>query len=288
MLSVVIAATDSAEAVARSLASIGVTSRGEIERIVTSSTIVPRDLAGVRWIRGKAGCGVPHLRRLGLDHARGRVVVFTEDSCVFPPGWADAYLDAFDDNRNQAESGPVLPALDGRVIDWAVFFCEYAVFLPRSPYPTTRLAGNNFAIRRNFAPGSIARGSTSPGSGRRGAYPDWVPLVPRTRETSGGLARPRHYKVKEAFRDRFRFGFEFGLRRGRRFPAVKRLAGLIAGPAILGMQVARLFREVGARPRYLGVFVKTLPVTLALLTAWSVGEWLGWSRSVLAHPPWRR
>ncbi len=286
MLSVVIAATDSAEAVARAVASIDASSRGEIECIVASSTIAPRDLAGVRWIRGKAGSGVPHLRRLGLDQARGRVVVFTEDSCVFPPGWADDYLDAFADDRTRAASGPVLPPLDGRAIDWAVFFCEYAVFLPRNPHPSTRLAGNNFAIRRDLS-SQLDREeiheSEVAATVLRIGCDGFLETVKRPE-----VSHVRHYGIKEAFRDRFRFGFEFGLRRGRGFAPVKRLAGLIAGPAILAVQVARLFREVGARPHYWGVFVKNLPVTLALLTTWCVGEWLGWSRSAFGPSHSRR
>jgi hypothetical protein len=55
-----------------------------------------------------------------------------------------------------------------------------------------------------------------------------------------------------------------------------RLAGLFAGPAILGVQAGRLTAILAARRQYLGEFLEGLPVTLGLLSAWSVGEWLGW------------
>jgi hypothetical protein len=275
VLSVVIAATDCPEAVARSVASIGESTRGRVERIV-ASTIAPEPIADVRWIHGAPGSGVPHLRRLGLDQARGPIVVFSEDSCVFPQGWLDGFLDAFDDDRTLAASGPVLPALSGRAIDWAVFFCEYAVFLPRGFSSTARLAGNNFAIRRDLAC------QLDPDAIHESDVASTALSASKTAERAAAY-HIRRYGFMEAIRDRLRFGFEYGRHRGLGLGRAKRLAGFIAGPAILAVQVARLVVQVGARPRYLGVFVEALPVTLALLTAWSVGEWLGWSRAAISR-----
>jgi hypothetical protein len=360
VLSVVIAATDSPEAVARAIASIGETSRGCVERIV-ASTSAAENVAGVRWIRGAPGSGVPHLRRLGLDQARGPIVVFSEDSCVFSRGWLDCYLDAFDDERTLAASGPVLPGLGARSIDWAVFFCEYAVFLPRGgsgrrvkmsvwsqcvrersfsppcegggrggeasalaaenghdnsepadratvtpPGPpfarggkwpeeigtktqpvlkglfnspgsgrSAPLAGNNFAIRRDLA-------SELDAEAIHESEVNSAMLPASKRLERAEVWHVRRYGLAEAIQDRLRFGFEFGLRRGLGLSPIKRLTGIVAGPAILAVQVARLVVQVVARPRYLGVFLETLPITLALLTAWSVGEWLGWSRAAVA------
>lgn len=277
----VIAATDGPEAVERVLASIGASGRGAVERIVASSTIAPVAIEGVRWIRGAAGSGVPRLRRLGLDQARARVVVFSEDSCVFLPGSIRVFLEAFDDGRTLAASGCVRPGLGGRAMDWAVFFCEYAVFLPRGLPSTTRLAGNNFAIRRDLS-GRLDPEAIHELEVASATYPA------AKRVERAEVRHVRRHATAEAIRDRLRFGFEFGLRRGRGLSRGKRLAGLAAGPAILAVQVARLVAQIGARPRYLGVFVEALPLTLALLTAWSVGEWLGWSRAALERPTWRR
>jgi hypothetical protein len=272
-LSIVIAATDSPAAVARALASLGNETRDDLERIVASE-MAQGGIEGVRWVRGAPGCGVPHLRRLGLDQARGAVVVFTEDSCVFPRGWTDQFLDAFADERLTVASGPVLPALGARAIDWAVFFCEYAAFLPRASNPETRLAGNNFAIRRDLA-SALDREAIheSDVACMTVAGSRWVERAE--------VWHVRRYGFAEAMRDRLRFGFDYGLRRGRTMSWARRMAGLGAGPAILAIQAARLTLGLCARPRYLDVFAETLPLTLALLTAWSVGEWLGWSRAAL-------
>ena len=109
-LTVVVAASDSAEAVARTLGTLGL----GIEVIVVSGT------------SGR----VPALRRVGLDRARGAIVAFTEDSCLLSDAWARAWLFAFADRRVQAATGPVVPAMGDRPLDASVFFCEYAPFLP--------------------------------------------------------------------------------------------------------------------------------------------------------------
>ena len=58
------------------------------------------------------------------------------------------------------------------------------------------------------------------------------------------------------------------------------LAGLVIGPAVLATQVVRLLRTA-RRKRRLGELIPVLPLTTALLTAWSMGEWLGWSLAAL-------
>jgi hypothetical protein len=81
--------------------------------------------------------------------------------------------------------------------------------------------------------------------------------------------------LREAIRDRLRFGHEFGTLRGEGDPMSRPLA-FVVGPAILLSQVARLAATLAAKRRLGGRLVDSLPITLALLTAWSVGEWAGW------------
>jgi hypothetical protein len=93
----------------------------------------------------------------------------------------------------------------------------------------------------------------------------------------------RRYPLREAIGDRLRFGHAYGRLRAGRWSRWARVAGLFAGPAILGVQAARLTALLIARRRHLGRFLEVLPVTVALLSAWSVGEWLGWLTASL--PP---
>jgi hypothetical protein len=293
---VVVAATDSAGAVARTLASLGCRhGTGRVEVIVAAARdrVAPppsdRTFPGVRWVVAGTGTGVPRLRRLGLDRAAAPVVAFTEDSCLFGPGWAEAWVAAFGDPRVEGATGPVVPAMGDAAIDWAVFFCEYAPFLEGRTWidgPPTRLAGNNFAVRRRSAVGldgpeihetDVARMLGGPG-GR---------LVGVAAARAGHV---RSYAPRDAIGDRLRFGHAYGQLRARSWSPRARLAGFFAGPLILGVQAARLSAIVLARRRHVGAFVAVLPIILGLLSAWSVGEWLGWLTAprALGRPTARR
>ena len=278
-LTVVVAASDSAAAVARTLFSLGACAGADVIVAAPSGTI-PRPAvlpAGVVWLAADPEADVPALRRLGFDHARGDVVAFTEDSCIFNPGWADAWRSAFADPRVVAATGPVVPSMGDRPIDWAVFFCEYAPFLPG--LAPTRLAGNNFAVRRSCPPQPCDDGLHesavlfSP-TGRPDSFA-YSPLAT--------AAHVRRYTLTEALRDRLRLGLDYGRRRGGTVPRPLRELSLFVGPMILLVQAVRLSVAVARRRRHLGRYLETLQFTLLLLTAWSVGEWLGWT--LAAAPP---
>jgi hypothetical protein len=294
-LSVIVAASDSAVAVARTLASLG-RQRGadRLEVIVAAG----RDcLAGplaaaaspgdVRWVIAPPGTGVPRLRRLGLDRANAPVVAFTEDSCVFGPCWAEAWLAAFGNPALTAATGPVEPAMGHAVIDQAVFLCEYAPFLAPGGTGTRtwaetpgRLAGNNFAVRRGISdlldPYEIHEMNVARAvAGRDGG----LAVVPAAR-----VGHARRYRARQAIADRLRFGRAYGRLRAGRWPRAVRLAAAAAGPAILAVQAARLAVTLLARRRLGGPFAAALPVTVGLLSAWSVGEWLGWLEALGLRP----
>jgi len=275
-LSVVVAATDGPDAVARTLASLEPRAAGPAEVIVVASGMTFPSPGPGRLILAPAGTGAPRLRRIGLEAATGRVVAFTEDSCLVEPGWADAWASAFADRRLVAASGLVEQDAEVSAVDRAVFLCEYAPFLPPAAAgPPARLAGNNFAVLREVAlresPGEIHE-TVLLAAIRRGSG--------ETRTIGDAVVRQaRRFGLREAIGDRLRFGLEFGrLRSGW---GGGRLAGLAAGPAIFAAQVGRLSglalrdRRLRTRP------ATTLPLTLGLLAAWSLGEWAGW---VLGSP----
>ncbi|MHC5543217.1 glycosyltransferase family 2 protein, partial [Singulisphaera rosea] len=204
-LSVVIAASDSASAVARTLASLsrnGNTDRVEI--IVVAGCDLPLPACptrGVRWIEAPAKTGVPGLRGLGVEAARAPVVAFTEDSCTFAVGWCDSWIRAFEDPRLHAATGPVEPAMGNSPVEWAVFFCEYAPFLGGQGEHPRRLAGNNFAIRvePGIAPdGEVHESEVHLEASARGAL---------TRDLEEAIAyHVRRYGFVRSFAERLAFG----------------------------------------------------------------------------------
>jgi hypothetical protein len=272
-LSVIIAASDSASAVDRLLGSLVEPAPGRSEVIVVGEAGIVGRGDQPRRIVAPTGSGVPRLRRLGLEAATGRLVAFTEDSCVAAPGWLGAWISAFDDPAIAAASGVVEHDAGASAIDWAVVFCEYAPFLPPTPPgPPARLAGNNFAVDREVA--LRLTGSEVHETALLAAI-----LGEGRQVRTAGRAIVRHVRRfggREAFGDRLRFGLEFGRLRARGLSPIARLAGWVAGPAIFAVQAGRLGATVLRNRRHLASFGKSLPITLGLLAAWSLGEWVGW------------
>lgn len=262
-MTVVVAASESAEAVARCVESLG----GGVEVIVAA----------------EAGATVPRRRRWGLERATGEVVAFTEDSCRLGPGWVEAWSEAFEDDRVGAATGRVEHEPGGTAIDWAVFFFEYAPFLGGAQRRPRRLAGNNFAVRRVEAL-AIGDGFELCESQIPGA------LIGRGRgvvAVAGATAwHRRRFSLREAIRDRLAFGFAYG--RLRAASGRRRALVILAGPLILLSQASRLVATMLRARRHREVFLETLPLTLALLAAWSVGEWQGALAGPSPPGEWRR
>jgi hypothetical protein len=289
-LSVVIAASCSAEAVARTVASV--IAAGGLEIIVASDPdrVPPGPLPGrALWLIGEPGDGVPRLRAIGAGATRGVVVAFLEDACVVDRGWARAIRHAFRNRDVLATTGPVNQQSGGSTTDWAVYFAEYAGFAETSETPLPRrawergkdaLAGINFACRRE-ALGQVQTIREFELSMRlAGAI---------LRHERASVQHTRRYRFGEALADRWRFGRAFGRERWAGHPGRLRSLGLAAAPAILGVQLARLIGTVATHPQLIGPLLRSAPTTLALLTAWSVGEALGWAESPgcgrAARPP---
>jgi hypothetical protein len=262
-LSVVVVASWSAEAAARTVASIR--SRC-VEIIVVSDPdrVAPIPLDGIdRWLIGAAGDGVPDLRRVGADASTGRVVAFLEDACLVGPGWLTAILDGFRDLHTRAATGPVIDGQDGSPIDRAVYFAEYIPFAARQ---TRRLAGINFACVRDVL------GSSGPIREHEIA----ATTAPIRWMAGASVRHVRHYSRQEALADRRQFGREFGRVRWNNRPGPITRLGPVAAPAILAVQLLRLAVSIMRSPRTLRCALGSSVETLRLLTAWSRGEAKGW------------
>ncbi len=311
-LSVVVAASWSTPAAARTVASLGRPDGAEVIVASDPARVAPGDLPGdARWVVGKAGDGVPRLRRIGADAARGEVIAFVEDACVVEPGWVDAMRGAFTDEACHAATGPVMQGEGASATDWAVYFAEYALFAGRArqsnatthPNPPPQGGrGPDLAATRNLYPlplwGRVGWGVSGVQpvrlaginfACRRGALGRSETI--REAELSVRLAGSircleaaavrhiRRYQFTEALADRWRFGRSYGRERWSDRPGPLRRLGFAAAPAILGVQLGRLAGCFARDPLLIGPAVVAAPATFALLTAWSLAEARGWADS---------
>lgn len=218
---------------------------------------------------------IPRLRALGVRQARAPIVAILEDHGAVSPGWAAAVLEA-----HQADCGAVGgPVENGRngLVNWAVFFCEYASYM--APIPAdqvTDLPGNNIAYKRPHLwrhLGVLEDGKWESWINDR-LRADGVPLrsVPRMVVRHIKPFRLGHFLVQ-----RFHFARSFaGMRRTDQSSA-QRLVYTFGSFALPALLLVRITRTVLAKRRHLGWFAASLPLLALFVTVGAVGELVGYA-----------
>jgi glycosyltransferase involved in cell wall biosynthesis len=90
---------------------------------------------------------IPRLRATGMGQVRGRLVAVLEDHCMVPPTWFQTIARA-DAAGHRVMGGPVENGAVDRLVDWAVYFCEYSRFMAPLPRGCVREIAGNCAIYR--------------------------------------------------------------------------------------------------------------------------------------------
>ncbi len=274
----IVAATWSSIAAGRTIDSLGLANRDDVEVVVAGSGFDGGGEAGrkVVWIDAPEGAEAPLLRWLGLAYTSAPVVAFTEDCCTLEPGWLDAWISAF-------EASPSLVAAGGwvrqseeqsRAIDRGVFAFEYGDYVRKRLAAPFQISGCNFAVRRQDAERCADSGRLfETDFDGRSSMRD-IDSQTCARIESAGASHVRSYGVFEALADRFRFGVDFG--RLRRTRGDSWLLGLFALPAIAFVQSRRVLSNLRAMAPNASRCFFEQPLAVLLALSWSLGEWAGW------------
>ena len=235
-----------------------------------------RRYPATEFILCEPGTSIPRLRAAGMAAATGDIVALTEDHCVAAPDWLDRLLDAQARSNTDVVGGSMDNARRDRSVDWAAYFSEYGFFAEQGGAgEQPLLTGANVAYRRDLVDEVTAQA----GAG------EWENVVhARLLERGRAFAFVRDAAIYQnqrytfgAFcRDRYEHGRDYARRRlatqgnGRRWVY---FFGSAVLPAIL---ILRISRVIGAGQRL--AFLRALPLTFGFLTAWSVGEAVGYLR----------
>lgn len=226
----------------------------------------------VRFVAAPPEATIPQLRGQGLAEADGDIVALTEDHCVAAPDWIAQLAAA--PGQSDVVGGAMGNAQRERALDWAAYFSEYGFFGGGQPDAATPLlTGANVAYRRRVVDDVVALA-------RRG---EWENVVHSRLAASGStltflttaaVYQNDTYRFWDFCRNRYEHGRDFARRRLVGEPGGRRwllLAGSVALPLLLAVRVAG---AVSRRDRR--AFVRSLPLTLAFLTAWAAGEAVGY------------
>jgi hypothetical protein len=219
---------------------------------------------------------VPWLRAAGIRAARGRLVAVTEDHCVPHTDWFRRITEALARTGWSAVGGGVENGSTKRVVDWAVYFCEYSQLMdPVVSGPNNALPGMNVAYDMRAM------------DGLRDAFEEglWENFIHDRLLAAGhtlGLAREvvvsheKYFTIPMFWSERFHYSRSFaGMRVSGRNPIIK-LAWALATLALPPLLVGRITKNVMVRRQHLGWFVRALPLVIVFSTVWAAGECWGY------------
>jgi glycosyltransferase involved in cell wall biosynthesis len=218
--------------------------------------------------------GVPELRAIGLEAATGEIVAVIEEHTRPNPGWVRAVLDNFTD-ADAAIGGPILDDAYPRRRDWVVYFSEYHNYMP--PWTEAEyfhLNGANIAYSRE----KVLRHRDVLGSGwwEAGLHPL---LAGEGRFRSIPAMGAHHmgpFDYGYYLRQRYLLSRVWGATQRARVGIGSRLAHILAAPIFPLFLLARMTRSVLDKGRLAGQFVRTLPLLVPAVFAYTWGEFLGY------------
>ncbi len=280
-ISVVIASWSGEQAASRCLDSLRAQSaRAEVIVATNSPSETVAHLEAhypaVRFLRASHNATVFQLRALGAAEARGALIAHLEDHTTVSPQWIEALCSAHAEGHGII-GGPVDNGLTDRAYDWALYFCEYGIYMPPLPRGDAQmLSGLNAAYDREIL-----------GSCRE----IWRDALYET-DVHGALqaAGQKLYLAPEAsvkshlemtfgraMVHLFGGGRHFGGFRKANSSLLARLLWVLASPAVPLVFLLRIVRGVARKqPARLKYVLRGSPYLLLLLGAWGAGEAAGY------------
>jgi glycosyltransferase involved in cell wall biosynthesis len=228
----------------------------------------------VRLLEVEGRPSIPRLRALGMAAAGGRMIAILEDHCNVVPGWIEVIARAHAAGH-QAIGGAVENGSRERLVDWAVFFCEYARFMPPIPRGVVaEITGNNSVYER----GVLEQ------LGPELENEVWESFMHQRLRDLGVefycdpdllVSHKKEFGFFYFLSQRYHYSRSFAGMRLAGESLWKRLAYVAATPALPPLLALRIGRTVWSKKKYRGTLIKTLPVLGVFLLMWAWGEAVG-------------
>jgi GT2 family glycosyltransferase len=231
----------------------------------------------VRFVAAPSSASIPQLRGLGMAESTGDIIALTEDHCVADEAWVETLLQHAQGPADVIGGG-MGNAQRERAVDWAAYFAEYGFFAEtRRDGNTDRplLTGANVAYKRRIVSEVVEWA-------RQGEWEN----VAHSRLLARGSAmrfvrsaavyQNKNYRFTEFCVDRYEHGRDFARKRLVEQPDSHRWLLLCVSPLLPPLLAWRVARA--AAPARWTTFLRALPATFVFLTAWSVGEAVGYLR----------
>lgn len=280
LVSVIVPAFHSGATIAAALASLQRQTFRDFEVIVVESggdtharDLDVRHLPG-RWIGVAERLFPQAARNLGVDHARGELLAFTDPDIYLDPHWLQRLVDAW-----RARAGVIVGAFEQHGTRWTeagFHFCKFSKWLPgRTPGEVDMAPSGNMLISRE----DFERAGRFPGE----LFVGDVELsrrlcdlgVPLWFEPAAIGAHHHLYGIREFLHERFTRGRFYGELRRHWYRDRRAKLAVLTAATILPIRLARNVAFVAthaARAGRIVSFAQSLPIVILGYAATLAGE----------------
>lgn len=241
-----------------------------------SAQLVDAKYPEVRLIVADQLSSVAELRALGVRAAYGRLIAITEDHCIPPPDWFVTIRQAHVNHLGPAIGGAVDNGATERLVDWAVFFCEYSNFMSPAPRGIVHdLPGPNVSYKRealvalDVLTGTEFWETVVHGQVERAGETLWS-------DPSIRMLHRKHFATRSFLAERYHYSRSFAGRCAATISPMRRLGYTLLTPLLPPLLVRRISQRVLSRRRYTPIFLRTLPYLVLFTLVWAWGEAVGY------------
>lgn len=235
---------------------------------------ISKNFPRVKLLKLNERRGIPELRALGMASSTGDILIVIEDHCIVPENWFLEIVKAHD-SEYEVIGGAVENGSTERLIDWAVFLCEYSSFmLPIFAGEAEFITGNNTSYKRKVIEQldeTIKR--------------DYWEYFLHTELKRAGVkffAAPSivvsHKKEFGFFyflSQRFHYSRSFAAMRRRKSSRAKQLVQLFYVPVLPFFMTWRITRNVLQKKRHYKELFLSLPLLVIFMLSYALGEFIG-------------
>ncbi len=219
-------------------------------------------------------CGIPEMRAMAMAKARGEFIVITEDHCLAPRNWLAEILKAHELGY-AVIGGAVENGSRNRLLDWAVFLCEYSNFMPPIVGGEVEfMTGNN----TSYQPSIFEKVDEL----LKQNYWEFFLQKELRHQQIKFLAVPElvisHKKEFGFFyflSQRFHYSRSFAAMRRNQSTFAEQIFYLIYIPILPFHQIAKIAKNVYDKQRNYREFILTLPILLIFMSSYALGEFIG-------------
>ncbi len=254
---------------------------GDAEIIVVScpqnapAEHVKKEFSRVKFLQSSERLGIPQLRAVGMSRATGNIIAITEDCCIPSENWFEEIRKAHKLGYGAA-GGSIEKGSSNKIVNWAVYLCEYSEAMP--PIPAGEVAGipgNNASYKREVL--------EQVDESIRKDYWEFFLHEELRRQNVKLLSVPAMVVVKKKefsflyfLTQRFYYSRSFAGMRRTRIPTSRRLLSVLISPLIPFLMTWRIAQQVHQKKRHYKAFLMSLPLLTIFMVSYAAGEFVGY------------